>query len=242
MRILIFSDIHANLTALEAVLAEAGEYEAAWCLGDLVGYGPDPNECISLVRELPNLRCIIGNHDAAALKQIDADTFNPEARAALLWTRNALSESSTHFLRSLPERIEQEGVTLAHGSPRHPVWEYILDTRTALLNFDYFTTPLCFVGHTHLPVVYSLYDDSHLAHLMIPEPNQKFTLPDRAIVNPGSVGQPRDRDPRAAFAIYDTQANIWDYRRVEYDFPVVQKRMAHAGLPERHIQRLSAGW
>src|SRR5512136_779410 len=126
MRILVISDIHANLTALEAVLSEAGSFDAAWCLGDLVGYGPDPNECITRVRELSKLLCIIGNHDAAALELIDSDTFNPEARTAILWTRKALSDSSVSFLSSLPEKIELEHVTLAHGSPRHPVWEYLL--------------------------------------------------------------------------------------------------------------------
>ncbi len=242
MRILVISDIHANLTALEAVLAEAGEIDAAWCLGDIVGYGPDPNECVERVRSLPNLSCIIGNHDAAALKQIDADTFNPEARQAIHWTQRALSEASCDFLDGLPEKIHVGDVTLTHGSPRHPVWEYLLDTRTATLNFDYFDTGLCFVGHTHLPVIYSLQDNNHLAHLSIPEPNQALTLPGRAIVNPGSVGQPRDRDPRASFALYDPEENTWDYRRVIYDIPAVQERMTAAGLPERHINRLAAGW
>lgn len=242
MRTLIISDIHANLTALEAVLEAAGDFDAAWCLGDLVGYGPDPNECVARVRELPGLLCIIGNHDAAALQQIDADTFNPEARTAIFWTRNTLSDESRAFLKSLPERIDIDEVTLSHGSPRHPVWEYLLDTRTATLNFDYFQTRLCLVGHTHLPVLYTLYDDAYSAQMTIPEPNQKISLPGRAIINPGSVGQPRDRDPRSSFAILDTENNTWDYRRVEYDIPAVQARMEKAGLPERHIYRLSAGW
>jgi diadenosine tetraphosphatase ApaH/serine/threonine PP2A family protein phosphatase len=242
MRILVISDIHANMAALDAVLAGAGTFDAAWCLGDLVGYGPDPNECVARVRELPELACIIGNHDAAALRQIDADTFNPEARLAIHWTQEALTEGSRNFLSSLPEKITQDEVTLSHGSPRHPVWEYLLDTRTATLNFDFFNTPYCFVGHTHLPVVYSLQPDEYLAHLGIPEPNTVFELPRRAIVNPGSVGQPRDRDPRASFALYETKTRVWDYRRVEYDIVSVQERMKKAGLPERHILRLSAGW
>ncbi len=242
MHILVISDIHANLTALEAVLAAAGEIDAVWCLGDLVGYGPDPNECIERIRQLPDLNCIIGNHDAAALDQIDSDTFNPEARTAILWTRKALTNASWEFLNGLPEKIELDKVTLAHGSPRHPVWEYLLDTRTATLNFDFFSTPLCFVGHTHLPVIYSLHTDNHLAHLSIPEPNRAIALPDRAIVNPGSVGQPRDRDPRAAFAIFDPEANTWDYHRITYDIVDVQERMQALGLPERHINRLAAGW
>ena len=242
MRILVISDIHANLTALDAVMAEAGEFDAAWCLGDLVGYGSDPNECIARVRELPGLLCIIGNHDLAALQQLDSDTFNPEARLSILWTQKTLTESSRNFLQSLPEKIEYEDVTLAHGSPRHPVWEYLLDTRTATLNFSFFDTPLCFVGHTHLPVVYTLGDDPFAAKLFIPEPNTQITLINRSIANPGSVGQPRDQDPRAAFALYDTETHIWAYRRVEYDILALQSRMRQAHLPERHIIRIEAGW
>ena len=202
----------------------------------------DPNECITRVQQLPNIACIIGNHDAAALNHIDSDTFNPEARAAIHWTQKNLSASSKNFLLSLPEKITLNGATLAHGSPRHPVWEYLLDTRTATLNFEYFETPLCLVGHTHLPVVYTLHEGNHLARLNIPEPNQAIPLPPRAIINPGSVGQPRDRDPRAAFAIYDSTANTWDYRRVTYDVTAVQARMRSAGLPERHVLRIASGW
>jgi diadenosine tetraphosphatase ApaH/serine/threonine PP2A family protein phosphatase len=238
----VISDIHANLTALEAVLSEAGEFDATWCLGDLIGYGPDPNECIDRVKELPGLTCIIGNHDAAALKQIDPDSFNPEAREAIYWTQKILTKCSLDFLSELSEKIEVERVTLTHGSPRHPVWEYLLDTRTATVNFTYFQTPLCFVGHTHLPVVYSLTDKDAQAHMCVPDANKKSILSNRAIINPGSVGQPRDRDPRAAYAIYDSEDDTWDFRRVPYDIPSVQERMRNVDLPDRHIYRLSAGW
>ena len=242
MRTLIISDIHANLTALEAVLADAGEIDAVWCLGDLVGYGPDPNECVARVRALPNLVCLIGNHDAAALKQIDIETFNVEARLAIRWTQLNLTDESLAFLQSLPEQTEVEQVTLAHGSPRQPVWEYLLDTRTATANFACFNTPYCFVGHTHLPVLYYLPDESRVARLVVPEPLMQLTLAPRAILNPGSVGQPRDRDPRAAYAIYEPDQNCWEYRRVAYDIQAVQTRMMETGLPERHIHRLTAGW
>ena len=139
MRILVISDIHANLSALDAVITAAGDFDTTWCLGDLVGYGPDPNECVARIRQLPNLHCIIGNHDAAVLMQIDADTFNPEARSALLWTRKTISEDVRQFLQGLPERIviEDLGVTLVHGSPRHPVWEYLLDWRSGGYGFRY---------------------------------------------------------------------------------------------------------
>ncbi len=242
MHILIISDIHANLTALETVIKDAGEIDAAWCLGDLVGYGPDPNEVIELVRQLPNLLCLLGNHDAAALNQIDTGAFNPEARQAVHWTQKTLTDSSAIFLRSLPEKLQVNEVTLSHGSPRYPVWEYLLDTRTASYNFDYFETPYCFVGHTHLPVIYSLDGKEYSTQLEIPEPNTMIKLKWRSIVNPGSVGQPRDRDPRAAYAIYESEDNTWHYRRIAYDIASVQARMLNVGLPERHIQRLSAGW
>ena len=242
MKTLLISDIHANLTALEAVLADAGHIEAVWCLGDLVGYGPDPNECVERVAALPNLRCVMGNHDAAALRQIEVDAFNPEARAALLWTQQRLSATNLTFLESLPEMIEVDQITLVHGSPRQPVWEYLLDTRTATINFDYFETLYCFVGHTHLPVIYYLPDDQRMAHLIVPENTTQVTLAPRAIINPGSVGQPRDRDPRAAYALLDMEDYTWEWHRVAYDIPSVQERMHQAKLPERHIVRLAAGW
>ncbi|HSO27668.1 MAG TPA: metallophosphoesterase family protein [Anaerolineales bacterium] len=242
MRILILSDIHANLTALEAVLAAAGRIDAVWCLGDMIGYGPDPNECVARMRNLPSLACVIGNHDAAALRHIETDTFNPEARLALHWTRSSLSEANLAFLAALPEKVVLNDVTLTHGSPRYPVWEYLLDNRTATQAFEHFDTSFCMVGHTHLPVIFSLTEMMSMARLIIPEPNTRFSLPPRAILNPGSVGQPRDRDPRASFLIYEPGSQTWEYRRVNYDIASVQERMIDAGLPDRHIQRLAAGW
>jgi predicted phosphodiesterase len=242
MKTLLISDVHANLTALEAVLADAGSFDATWCLGDLVGYGPDPNECIERVAALPNLQCVMGNHDAAALRRIEIDAFNPEARAALVWTQQRLSETNAAFLNERPEMITVDQITLAHGSPRQPIWEYLLDTRTATANFDYFDTLYCFVGHTHLPVIYYLPDDQRMAHLIVPENTTQVTLAPRAIINPGSVGQPRDRDPRAAYALLDMDDYTWEWHRVAYDIPSVQERMRAAELPERHIVRLSAGW
>jgi diadenosine tetraphosphatase ApaH/serine/threonine PP2A family protein phosphatase len=242
MRVLIISDIHANQSALEAVLDDAGQVDATWCLGDLVGYGPDPNQCIAIVRRLPNLTCLLGNHDAAALGKIDIDSFNPEARTIIHWTQSVLSSESLSFLRGLPETVTLNGTTLVHGSPRQPVWEYILDTRTATNNFEYFETPYCLVGHTHLPVLYYLPDESRVARLTVPDASMQLTLAPRSIINPGSVGQPRDRDARAAYAIYEPEQNLWEYRRVVYDIHAVQARMESAGLPERHILRLAAGW
>lgn len=242
MRILILSDIHANLTALDTVLEHAGDIDHVWCLGDLVGYGPDPNECVEKIRALPNLTCLIGNHDAAVVDQMDAATFNPEARLSIEWTAKQLSTENLTYLSQLPNRVVVEYTTLVHGSPRSPTFEYLLDTHLATINFDYFETPFCFVGHTHLPAQYLLSSGQNHASLIIPQPNQVMRVAARSILNPGSVGQPRDRDPRAAYAIYETQNNAWDYRRVPYDISAVQKRMKAHKLPERHVQRLAAGW
>lgn len=242
MRILIISDIHSNLTALEAVLAHASPIEAVWCLGDLVGYGPDPNECIQRIQELPNLVCLHGNHDAAAAGMIEVDTFNYEARTAVEWTQSVLSPANVQYLRSLPDHTVVDSVSLAHGSPREPTWEYLLDIHTATVNFDHFETPFCFVGHSHVPVVFQLQDGAHSARLSTPAADSSLEMTPRAIFNPGSVGQPRDHDPRAAYAIFDQDNQTWYQHRVEYDIPIVQARMYQANLPPRHIQRLSAGW
>jgi predicted phosphodiesterase len=242
MRALVISDIHANLTALEAVLASAGPFDLTWCLGDLVGYGPDPNECIQRVQALPNLVCILGNHDAASLNQIGVTAFNPEARQAIYWTQRTLTEASKVFLANLPETFAWGDVTLAHGSPRQPVWEYVMDAYVATINFGYFETAFCFIGHTHLPLCYELPDGEATARAVSPEPGTITQLIARTIINPGSVGQPRDRDPRASFAIYDSETQTWEYQRVAYDIRSVQERMKAAKLPERHIVRLEGGW
>jgi predicted phosphodiesterase len=242
MKILIISDIHANLTALEAVLADATGYDAVWCLGDLIGYGPDPNECVETVRQLSELTCLIGNHDAAVLDMIDANAFNAEARAVVNWTRSVLTPENHAFLASKPSKTIADEITLAHASPRYPIWEYLLDTYTARVNFEHFATNLCLVGHTHVPVIYHLPAGNGTASAQIPTPNTSFELPVRSIANPGSVGQPRDRDPRAAYVIFDSDRNLWDYRRIPYDIAAVQSRMQTLGLPDRHIRRLAAGW
>lgn len=242
MRILIISDIHANLTALDAVLNDARQIDAVWCLGDLVGYGPDPNECIERVQQLQNLVCLIGNHDAAVSGDIEIATFNNEARLAVIWTKRVIEPAHLEFLRALSPQTVIDSVSLAHGSPRQPIWEYLLDTHTAFQNFDHFDTPFCFVGHSHLPVVFQMQAEKRTADLSIPQINSSLNMIPRAIYNPGSVGQPRDRDPRAAYAIFDSVRQTWNYHRVSYDIQSVQDRMQSANLPQRHIQRLSAGW
>lgn len=242
MRILVISDIHANLTALEAVLAHAGEVDETWCLGDVVGYGPDSNECVERVRNLPNLTCLMGNHDAASLGYIDLRTFNREARLSLQAIRRALSNENLEFLGSLPQKLVVRDVTIAHGSPRNPVWEYILDTFTAVDNFNHFEGAYCLVGHTHVPVAFYYPKESRTLSWKLIEPGKRLPLNGRMILNPGSVGQPRDHDPRAAYAVISPDEHYWESFRVEYDISSVQQRILAQGLPERHAVRLAEGW
>ncbi len=242
MRTLIISDIHANLTALSTVLEDAKPYDRVWCLGDVVGYGPDPNECVDRLRELPGLQCVRGNHDAAILGEIDKRTFNYEARASLEWLDSKLKAHSRRWLETLEEKLTVEDITLVHGSPRNPVWEYVLDFQSARANMSEFDTKLCVVGHTHIPCVFQMNgDDVELTRLYTMSPEVSFTLDRRAIVNPGSVGQPRDHDPRSSYMIFDSTSEEWTYHRVAYDFEKVQERIQAAGLPHRHASRLASG-
>ncbi len=243
MRILIVSDIHANYTALEAVLNDAGTVDETWCLGDLVGYGPDPNAVVEQMREQPSLTCILGNHDAAVIGKMPLESFNPDARLSLTWTERVLTADNMNFLRSLSLNVKVRGdVTLAHGSPRDPVWEYVLNTLSARLNFEHFTTPFCFVGHSHIQSMFQLDEKKDRVTLGTMRLDEAVPLTPRAILNPGSVGQPRDRDIRAAYAIYDPQACTWETHRVEYNVAEVQQRIREAGLPEKHAVRLAEGW
>lgn len=242
MRILVISDIHANLAALEAVLADAaGEWEQMWCLGDVIGYGPDPNECVALVRSY-NPVCLSGNHDWAILGKLPVEEFNPEAQTAILWTRRQLTEESRAYLDNLPPLLVHPPFTLAHASPRQPIWEYVTDGETAAANFAHFETPYCLVGHSHVPIIFQQVNPTRLA-VYRPVYQQPVFLGDlRLIINPGSVGQPRDSDPRAAYALLDTDELTWEYRRVEYPVATTQAKMRQAGLPYRLIARLEVGW
>jgi predicted phosphodiesterase len=243
MRILVISDIHANQAALAAVLADAGSFDSAWCLGDLVGYGPDPNECIERLRELPHFS-LAGNHDWAALGKLDVTSFNSDARLASIWTQGELTEASRDYLEALPTHTEKEPFTLAHASPRQPVWEYVLDPLIAQRNFAYFETPYCLVGHTHIPVVFCQPDDRAMGcKTEVPPFDDPISLvkAGRMILNPGSVGQPRDGNPAASYAILDTEAMTWEHRRAPYAFQITQERMRARGLPSRLIERLEHG-
>ena len=243
MRILVISDVHANYEALEAVFADAGAVDETWCLGDVVGYGPDPNLCVELIRERPNLTCLLGNHDVALLGRMPMAAFNGEARRSLDFQSRVLTADNMDFLRTLPENtLERGDVTLVHGSPRDPTWEYVLNTLAARLNFDYFETPFCFVGHAHLQCLFQLDEERNRVSMEAPKPGEAVKMTPRAIFNPGSVGQPRDRDPRSAYAIFDPEARTWEPRRVAYNIPAVQARIRELGMPEKHAVRIAEGW
>jgi predicted phosphodiesterase len=243
MRILVMSDIHANYTALEAVLKAAGNVDETWCLGDLVGYGPDPNAVVEEVRDIPNLTCLLGNHDVAVTGKMPFETFNGDARRSLIHHEKVLTATNIDYMRTLSSNTIVRGqATLAHGSPRDPLWEYIMNSLTARLNFDHFSTPSCFVVHTHIQSIFALDQKSDRITLEQTKPDVTIELRPKLILNPGSVGQPRDRDPRAAFAIYDTEARTWTPRRAEYNVVEVQKRIRESGLPEKHAARIAEGW
>ncbi len=243
MRVLIISDIHANLAAFEAVLENAtGQWDKIWCLGDLIGYGPDPNECVDLIRQHDHIS-LSGNHDWAVLGKLDIDIFNHDAQDAIFWTRKTITDETRGYLESLPSTLVLEPFTLAHASPRQPIWEYILDTYTATANFDHFTTPYCMVGHTHIPILFTEGKERKKVKPYSPNYAVPIHLNDtRCILNPGSVGQPRDSDPRAAYVILDTNEMTWQYHRIDYPINLTQERMVKHGIPTRLVKRLEFGW
>lgn len=243
MTVLILSDIHANLEALEAVLDHVPGYDDVWFLGDIVGYGPDPNACIERVRALEPSQWLAGNHDWAAVGRMETDDFNPEARRAAHWTAEALSEAALALLRGLEPRVEgaAPGVTLVHGSPRRPVWEYVLDASVAMESFEHFETALCLFGHTHVPALYEEGVDGALRHPIAYDRPLDLSA-GRWLANPGSVGQPRDGDPRSSYALFDPERKALSVHRVAYDIAAVQEKILKAGLPPRLAARLDHGW
>ena len=245
MRYLIVSDIHANIHAFDAVLGHAGDFDKIWCLGDVVGYGPYPNECIQKLQEFPHV-CVAGNHDWAALDRLDLSDFNTDARASTLWTQQQLTTDSIAYLESLLEKHVEDGITFAHGSPREPVWEYIMFPAIAKVQFAHFATDVCFVGHTHAPIIFSYFNPEDgpegCEASVLPLESKLVIGAERQIINPGSVGQPRDGDARAAYALLDTKTKELQHFRVEYPIQEVQESMRERALPSRLIARLSYGW
>ncbi len=242
MRVLVISDVHSNLAALQAALEDAGEFDELWSLGDVVGYGPQPNECIATLREYEHVY-IAGNHDWGVLGKISLDDFNRDARRANLWNREQLTPESLAYLEAAPETIVKGDTTLAHGSPQYPVWEYLVYASAAKVSYEFFETKLCLVGHTHVPIRFEMDpQDSDCRRFALPI-DEPLTLDEgRYIINPGSVGQPRDGDPRAAYLLLDTDDLTIDHRRVNYDVTTTQELMRKAGLPRRNINRLERGW
>ena len=240
MRIVILSDIHSNLEALEAVLSAGDELgaEAVYCLGDVVGYGASPNECVARIRERAAI-CLAGNHDHAAVNLLDAGGFNEDARRAVSWTARALTPENADYLRGLPLTHRTRDVLYVHASPSEPgAWDYILRLEDARYEFEQSPTRLCFFGHTHRQIAYES-RDGHVGHTG----SGDFRANDgaRYLVNVGSVGQPRDGDPRAAFTVYDEEQESVRFVRVEYDIQKAAKRIAEAGLPDLLAYRLLLG-
>ncbi len=243
MRCALVADIHSNLEAFQAVLADLearGGADEVWCLGDIVGYGPDPRECLRLLRQRAGA-AVAGNHDWAAIGRLDTGHFNPEAAAACQWTAEALQEDDVAYLAGLPVTLRQGDFTLVHGSPREPVWEYVLSTQVARANFALFDSRFCLIGHSHSPLLFEL--DARGACLMHQMPGQlSLAAGSRFIINCGSVGQPRDGDPRASYAVIDTAGQTLRHYRVAYNYKVTQEKILDAGLPPRMASRLSLGW
>ena len=241
MRIAVVSDVHSNRVALEAVLADLGSVDAIWHLGDVVGYGPQPQAVVDRLRQAGAIG-VRGNHDDAAGGSNSIEFFNPDGRAAMEWTRTRIDEQTRLYLESLPERRVPEGsdFTLAHGSPSDPIWEYLTTPEAAERNLSAFETRYCLVGHTHMPLVFR--ESRGRARAAIPDPGSRLDLGRRRLIlNPGSVGQPRDGDPRSSYLAIDTDASHATWHRVEYDIAATQAEMLAAGLPPRLARRLSFG-
>ncbi len=242
MRYAVLADIHSNLVAFEAVLEDIerkGGVDEIWCLGDIVGYGPEPSRCIQLLRRYRHV-CVAGNHDLAAVGKIELSSFNPLAATACRWTTGQLSEADKYYLENLPLTREKEDFLLVHGSPMDAVMEYVMSTGVASRNFDFFELPFCLVGHTHVPMVFR--EEGKGCMSIQFSPGIGLALGEsRMIINPGAVGQPRDGDPRAGYAIYDSEGYIFRLYRVEYDISATQDRMMEVGLPIHLITRLEAG-
>jgi predicted phosphodiesterase len=239
MRIAVLSDIHANLPALDAVLAAAGDVDGIWHLGDVVGYGPDPDAVVERLRDAGAIG-VRGNHDAAACGGSEIDWFNPEARRAMEWTRRAIGKATFDWLSALPERRTLDDCELVHGSPREPIWEYVTSVPVARANLAALTSPIGLHGHTHIPVAF-LEDDGRV-DVVGPGRDSRLELRGRrALVNPGSVGQPRDGDPDASYMILDPTSGTISWHRVAYDVEAVQSSMRAAGLPASLSSRLAVG-
>jgi diadenosine tetraphosphatase ApaH/serine/threonine PP2A family protein phosphatase len=240
VRILIVADVHANLDAFEAVLrqaADGGAIDAVWSLGDLVGYGSEPGGCIARLREFEHV-AVAGNHDLAAAGEIGLAEFNTYAADAARWTAAQLDDDEKAWIRSLPRIVVEGEMTLVHGSLRDPVWEYLLSESEAEAHLQLQKTPYGLVGHTHFPAV--IYEgDAAMRRIL--DGREVALEGERFVANPGSVGQPRDSDARAAYAVLDTEARRFVFHRVAYDIAAAQAKIVAAGLPAYLAERLARG-
>lgn len=239
MRTAFLSDIHANWPALEAVLEDLEARDAVHevvCLGDVVGYGADPVRCLDEVRQR-GWFTLVGNHDRACTDTTVLGWFNAEAAQAVRWTIRQLDQDRLAWLAALPERGERAGAELVHGSLRDPIYEYVLDGLTAAANLELLRGQLCMHGHTHVPGMFHVEQRklTHTYHI------GSVLMPGAALVNPGSVGQPRDGDPDASYGIWDVEAGTFEFRRVPYDRPRAKQAILEAGLPPRFASRLDRG-
>ncbi len=239
MRLAVLSDIHSNAPALDAALDAVGEFDQLWVLGDIVGYGPHPDAVVARLREA-NAVAVQGNHDAAVLGRIPTGTFNDLARAAVAWTAETMDGGNLDWLAELPELRVEGDFTLAHGSPRDPIWEYLFTIPAARINLGAFETPYCIVGHTHHQLAFV--DDKGQVEALLAEDGDELTLDERrCILNPGSVGQPRDGDPRGCAMTIDTKNGTVRWLRFRYDIKAVQTDMRATTLPRRLADRLGRG-
>lgn len=239
MRLAVLSDIHANLAALDAVRQNLPAVDEVWVLGDIVGYGPQPNEVIVALQEM-GARSVLGNHDAAAIGTIDTGWFNPDAARAVVWTAEVIDDNARAYMSALPEVRTDGELTAVHGSPRDPIWEYITGAAVAAANLPAFDTGVCLHGHTHVPVVFRV-DDGRIEAVPAAPDTSISIRAGRSLVNPGSVGQPRDGNPAASYLVLDTDADLAEFRRVAYDIGATQKAMRQVGLPPRLAERLGYG-
>ena len=237
MRVGIVSDIHANLVALETVLAEMGQVDALWVCGDTVGYGPDPSDVLALLAER-KATLVAGNHDRAVATGEDLDLFNPPAAAAAKMHQQWLSATERDMLAALPRTLETGDVTLCHGSLRDPLWEYVTNPKSAAASLAIAKTSHCCAGHTHVPSLFRAWNQPQPGRVGYDTP---YPLAPRAFLNPGSVGQPRDGDPRAAYAVLDLAGGTVTFHRSVYRIDETQRRIRERGLPAIFADRLGFG-
>jgi diadenosine tetraphosphatase ApaH/serine/threonine PP2A family protein phosphatase len=239
VRIAVLSDIHSNLVALDAVLAQIGSVDAVWHLGDVVGYGPEPDAVVERLAKL-DATGVRGNHDAAAAGGEEIEWFNPEARTAMEWTRSVISDATREWLDALPPRRVENDFTMVHGSPRDPIWEYVTSAALARAGLSAIPTEHGLHGHTHVPIAFTEVDGR--MRTLAPRAGNTVALGEgRTLLNPGSVGQPRDGDPRASYMVIDTDAATATWGRAPYDIDAVATMIEAAGLPIRLADRLRVG-